>query len=261
MRLSNNPNKGAKTIEVPQITLGMITHYTDDPYHASRMEVVKASIESMLLGVMCGYSREFIIYDNGSTDEFRKTLRSFKPDVLVESYNVGKSTALHNLCSMARGGIFCYSDDDILFTFDWLQKQIEVLKIFPNVGLVNGSPQRVQFKHAVETEKKFPGAEFGRFIPDEWEQDYCRSIGDDYARHAESNKNVQDILLKYNGVKAWGHGHHMQFTSYRDVVLPFLKRNNILLADERNFDSAIDEAGLMRLTTYQRTCRHIGNVL
>jgi hypothetical protein len=53
----------------------------------------------------------------------------------------------------------------------------------------------------------------------------------------------------------------MQFTAYRKTILPFLSHSNMFLADQRPFDIAIDEMGLLRLTTFKRTARHLGNVL
>ena len=263
MRVGQNPRKFTKSaIPRPRISAGVVTHCTGEAYHSNRLDIVRSCLNS----IMAAYPDEFIIWDNGSTPEFREMLRSFRPNVLIEADNVGLDTAKHNLLNIARGEIFCYSDDDILHAAGWLDKQMEILETYPDVGVVSGSPQRSHFKFAVST-NGIRAAEYnmsiktGKLIPDEYEQDYAASIGIEYSALNQSTISVQDTLLEYKGVKAWAHGHHMQFTCYREKVKTFFPASNFYMSRAQPMDEAMNAAGLMRLTTYQRTCRHLGNVV
>lgn len=264
-RTSSNPLKETTGIpRKPYISMGIVTHFTDHHYHGNRMDVVHACLSSIVQAN--DGPDELVIWDNGSTPRFREMLASFMPDVLIESYNVGLDTAKNNLAEIARGKIFCYSDDDILYGPDWLGKHLEILETYPEVGTVSGSPQRVHFRWGNKTAKAYALKEGfvsqeGRFIPDVWEKDYCESINKDYNNHMEQTKSEQDLLLEYKGINAFAHGHHMQFVSYRDTIRPFLKPSGFYMNEHKSFDCAVDEAGLMRLTTFERTAQHIGNKL
>jgi hypothetical protein len=45
------------------------------------------------------------------------------------------------------------------------------------------------------------------------------------------------------------------------TIAPLADYTPLAMADERPFEDAIDRAELLRLTTYKRCVRHIGNVL
>lgn len=265
-RTGFNPNKfNAPLPLTPDITLAIVTHYTDHNYHKDRMDVVRRCVETMEAGVR-NKNYELLIWDNGSTKEFRDMLREYEPTILVESANLGLDYAKLRLCHMARAPVFCYSDDDIEYTGDWYDLHAEILNLYPNVGLVSGSPQRVHFRWGIQSSLKFaqrPDARLntGRLIPDEYEREYARGIGYPVDEHLQKTKHEVDFLLEYRGVKAWAHGHHMQFVARRKTILPFLADGDKLLADQRDFDRAIDDMGLLRLTTFKRTARHMGNVL
>lgn len=263
MRVGTNPLKTIKeTIEAPRISCGVVTHYTDNNYHADRMTIVRRCLNS----ITAAHPDEFIIWDNGSTPDFRLMLREYSPDVLIESVNVGLDRAKHNLFELARGDIFCYSDDDVFHEVGWLAAQLEILETYPNVGVVSGSPQRSHFEwacdsNAVLSSKYNMAVTKGRLIPDEYEREYCLSIGCKCGRHEKAYIGREDVLLEYKGVKAWAHGHHFQFTCYREAMKPYFTANNYYMHPAKDIDVNIDKAGFMRLTTYKRTVYHMGNKL
>jgi glycosyltransferase involved in cell wall biosynthesis len=261
-RTSFGPNRVKTPVpDAPDFSLAVVTHYTSHAWHAHRMDVVRASIASMLAGTG-GRSCELLIWDNESTVAFRDMLHRFYPAVLVESINIGAHNARRQLCHMARGKVICITDDDVLFSPNWLTKQLEVLTTYPNVGIVAGSPQRSAFSGGVEPSFAFanaPGVQSwrGKLIPAEWERDWAVSVGADPDTYTCP---LDDLLLEYRGVKAWAHGHHMQMLCYRDVIEPFLVPNEYLL-NLNKFNVHVGEAGLLQLTTHERTAVHIGNVI
>jgi glycosyltransferase involved in cell wall biosynthesis len=265
-RISLNPNKTEKKMPPrPDVSLCVVTHYTDDAYHKDRWDVVRLCLDSMLAGVM-GVNYELLIWDNDSTPLFRRMLQSYAPAVLVESKNIGLHNAQNRITALAQGRILCMCDDDILFHPEWFAKQLEILKTYPGVGAVSGSPQRTAFRWAIDSNKEFgasqPGVKMldGHLIPDAWERDYCLSVGKPMADHAKA-MSEKDYLLEYKGIKAWAHGHHMQFMGHRDTIARALFTTDLLLDDGRKFNVILDKAGYLNLTTYERTAVHIGNVI
>jgi glycosyltransferase involved in cell wall biosynthesis len=250
----------------PYISACVVTHYRattpqERQYHKNRMEVVRLCLSSMIAG-MQGASYELLIWDNDSTPDFREMLREFKPAMLVESVNIGAHNARHNLAELARGELLMQTDDDILFHPEWLSLQLEVLSVYPNVGIVSGSPYRWAFSWgqtpALPVEAKVSR---GKLIPDQWLKDACQSVGQDYTSAMWGMRQIDDVLVEYNGVKAWNHAHHMQFIGKTQIVKPFLKQNKFLLGNGREFNGDIMQAGYLQLTTHRRTAVHIGNFI
>ncbi len=229
MRISTSPNKDNVALpRPPLVSACVVTHFTHDKYHNQRMEVVKMCLDTMTDGLQ-GSDYELLIWDNGSTPEFRAFLHSYNPHVLIESINVGAHVARQHLTNIARGEILCMTDDDILFSDGWFSKQLEVLTVFPNVGLVSGSPYRPAFMWTGE--QKYPdGAVIrrGKIIPEDWVKDACASVGQDYTSVSWGLKNVNDILVEYKGVLAFAQGHHMQFIAKRKVIAPFMEPQGLL---------------------------------
>lgn len=266
MRTLNNPYKANVPVPRPPIvSLLVVTHYTEHVYHKNRMPVVQLCLESLLKGVE-GVEHELIIWDNGSLPEFRKMLMGYKPTIFIQSINIGAHNARHALMEMARAKVICMTDDDILFHPDWFHLQLEVLKTYPNVAVVSGSPSRLAFRKAIDSNLTWQKANqetvkmySGELMPPIYAEDFARSIGSSPERVKRLGEQFQDILFEYKGVKAWAHGHHMQFLAYRDVIAPFIKRNFVYLENSHLFNLDPDAAGLLNLTTYRRTAVHIGN--
>jgi hypothetical protein len=101
----------------------------------------------------------------------------------------------------------------------------------------------------------------GRYIPDEWDFDYCQSIGRDYAHHVEGSQKDLDYLIEYKGMKAYATAHHMQFICYAGKLAGIGLWPDRAMRAEQTFDTAIDQLGLLRLTTVERYTKHMGNVL
>jgi len=262
MRVGVAPNKRAKLPAPPLLSLCVVTHLTDEPYHKERRGVVSLCLETMLRGA--GNDYELIIWDNGSVPSFRDEIkRKFKPAVFVESENQGIYTARKNMCEIARGRYVNFTDDDILYHPRWFFKQREVMETFPNCAVVSGSAINYEFHRDFTPAWDFsvgPGVQSwtgNNLIPAQWEKDFSLSIGKgDFT----SSRIFTELLLEYRGVKAWGHGHHMQMLCPREIIQPFLKPSKRLM-DDCDIADEISTAGYLQLTTFERTAVHIGNVI
>jgi len=223
------------------------------------MEVVQMCLDTMIAGLK-GADYELLIWDNGSTPTFRTFLRTYLPHVMIESVNVGPHNARHHLANIARGEIIAMSDDDILFHPEWLSLQLEVLSTFPDCGIVSGSPYRPAFAWGQSDVPLEIKVHRGNLIPEQWNKDAAASIGMNYADFTMQYVGP-DVLLEYNQVKAWNHGHHMQFVGRRADVAPALFTADKLLDDGKRFNDYFSDNGYLQLTTHHRTAVHCGNVI
>lgn len=209
-----------------------------------------------------------MVWDNGSCDRLKDWLQDvYKPDWLMLSPNVGKAQAR---CSMYRmlpfDTVFCFSDDDIYYGPNWLLPQLDLLYHFPHVGVVSGYPVRSQFnwgcKRTIEWAEQNGKVTRGRLIPDEWDRDFCLSVGRTLEQHAKVTEKTVEVMVEYQGMEAYCTAHHCQFIGKAGVLEKFITWSiEYAMSDEKPFDTAIDNAGLLRLTTVNRYTRHIGNVM
>lgn len=266
MRIGQNPNKSsASTMRFAPVVLAVVTHLpnTTTAYHSKRLEVVQACLRSMRDNAQMEHT--FMVWDNGSIPALRDWLQfEFKPDVLILSENIGKNSARTALARMVRPDtIFAFSDDDILYSPNWLAPQIELLVNFPNVAAVSGYPVRTSFRWGNDNTLMWARGyklETGHFIPQEWEDDFAVSVGRTPAWHKDYTKDDIDYRVTYNGKQAYCTAHHCQFIARAETIGRLLQFDGLAMGDEKPFDIALDKLGL-RLATTQRLCRHIGNVL
>ena len=265
MRKGNNPNRSAGADQFMPIVLTAVTHLPNLlGYHAGRMEVVQTCLNTMRDNA--GQETTIIVWDNGSSADLRDWLQfEYKPDMLMLSDNVGKTAARTSLIRMCPpGSIIGYSDDDIYFYPNWLAPQLELLKHFPNVAAVTGYPVRTAFRWGIDNTlawaRKNGTLEQGEFIPRQWEDDFCVSIGRDPIWHMENTTEDIDYRVTYKGKHAYCTAHHCQFIGYQETLVKVTHYDGKSMGDEKVIDIALDKLGL-RLATINRLTRHIGNVI
>lgn len=270
MRTGRNPNfRKPYDYRIKQVVFVVVTHLPDEDetgYHKDRFEVIQTCLTTMRERSHCDHS--FLIWDNGSGSRLRRWLQEdFRPDILIQSPNMGKGIARAFAVRMfSSDTIVCYSDDDIYYYDNWLLHQLKLLRVFPNVAVVSGYPVRTQFQRGIENTiawaKKNAKLETGLFIPDEWEKDHAASVGRSWAKYQKLTENDKDYRISYWGLQAYAMSHHCQFIGLAGniVKVAYVAIDGLLTPDEWPFDVALDEIGL-RLCTIERLCRHIGNVL
>jgi hypothetical protein len=266
MRVGANPNHGKQLSGFLPIVCLVVTNLPtlSHPYHAKRLEVVQTCLNSMRQGAEVEHT--FMVWDNDSCRELKNWLQyDFKPDVLVQTDNVGKTYAQTAAVGMLPpGSIVAYSDDDMYFYPGWLQPQLDLLENFPGVSVVTGYPVRTAFRWGCDNTRNWARAhaklEAGDFIPQAWEDDFAVSIGRDITWHRQYTENDIDWLITYNGKSAYATAHHCQFVAYVETLKKYPRWSREAMQEEKSFDIAMDRLGL-RLATIGRHCRHIGNVL
>lgn len=266
MRTEMNPNRQAKADSFAPYIASSVVHLPNlEGYHKDRFEVVKTSLTTMRENA--GLGCQILIWDNGSCQEFRDWLvNEYKPDFAVLSVNVGLSSArAHILNVLPPQTMVGVADDDMYYYPNWFKAQVDLYNSFPNVGQVSGYPVRTQMRWGNNFTKKWGRAhakyETGRFIPDEWDKDFCTSIGRDYEWHKKYTKKDLDHRVTFREASAYAVAHHCQFICEAGKIAPLMRFTNEAMSDDKLLDNAVDGAGLLRLTTTERYTRHIGNVL
>lgn len=267
MRIGFNPLRTkSMTGEVLGRAMSVITHLPNvsEEYHHDRLAVIKACLQSMRHGAP---NIPVMVWDNGSCKELTEWLQNdYRPETLILSPNVGKSNARAALFGMVSPEtVMGLCDDDILFYPGWFDACEKLLDTFPNVGKVSCYPVRTQARWGCNNTKswayKNAHVDVGKFISEEEDFDFCTSIGREYEWHLNYSKDDMDYVATYNNIQAYCFAHHCQFVARANVILPFCKRSDNYMADEKPFDTNVDNFNLLQLTTRQRYARHIGNIV
>lgn len=248
------------------IVLTCVTHLpNENGYHKQRLKVIQTCLTTMRQNAR-REDIQVMVWDNGSCRMLVDWLEwEYKPDYLIRSANIGKTAARSSMFRMIPPKtIVGYCDDDMYFYPGWLTPQLDLLQTFPDVAQVSGYPVRTQFRFACDRSIAWAHnekiLEVGRFIPREWENDFCKSIGRDPVWHAEEwTPKDQDYKAAYNGLQAYLTSHHCQFIGYQDILAQAVHYDGQAMGDERPIEEALNKLGL-RLTTISRLTRHIGNV-
>lgn len=265
MRIGNNPLRYSRSEQFAPVVLCVVTHLPNmQGYHSGRMEVIQTCLTSMTQNAGMDYS--LAIWDNGSCNELREWIENeIKPDVFVKSFNAGKTAGRTSLVRMVPPHhIVAYTDDDMFFSPGWLAPQVELLKHFPDVACVTGYPVRTSFRwgneNTIKWAQKNAELESGRFLPQQWEDDFAESIGRDIHQHRQGSADDLDWRITYKGKQAYATSHHCQFIAKSEIVSRIISFDGMAMGDEKVFDNTLDTLGL-RLATTERLTRHIGNVI
>lgn len=268
MRKGMNPLRDKTVPGMPKVVMCMITHLPDqEGYHAERLEIIKLALNSMR--EHAGQDAAVMVWDNGSacTEFLNWLVCDFMPEIFVMSDNVGRNNARTAMINMFPDDtIIAMSDDDMFFYPGWLSESIDILENFPNVGMVSAYPVRVQFHRAptsstLDWAKKNAKREDGKFIPEQWNEDFWVSIGIDSPFYKNRASTIIEKRAVYKGRSVYLTSHHCQWAGYAGRIKPLLWYDKEAMAPDKPFDTSINDAGLLRLTTTERLSRHIGNVL
>lgn len=280
MRYGQNPLKEQeKPVKPPAaITVGVLNYIPNQVgYFRGQLDSLKLCLAS--IRHHADQPVDLLVVDNGSCDEVRAYLQdelaSGNIDYLIlNSHNLGKANGKLQILRSAPGDLVFYSDGDIYYRPGWVQAHLDVLKAFPNVGLVGGVPLRIQADyytlgtlHWVEGNETQLSVERGDLIPEEWTRAFLKSVGvpdRDFEKYFEKWRDLKDCRVTSNGVTAYVGASHAQYLTSREVIarLPHQRFGLALnTTDDQVFDRAIEDAGLLRLSTDRPFVYHIGNTI
>ena len=280
-RLGTNPSRGQHLeFKQPRVTVAVLVYAPNQAgYFQHRLDVTRLTLESILMNTPEPF--ELLVFDNGSckemTDFLKELNQAGKIDTLVLSQqNIGKLNALWRIANLAQGEVIAYTDDDVYHLPGWLPKHLEILDTYPNVGAVTGFyiKQRVvmssdnTLQWVADYEKDHPEmVQRGNLIPRKWEDEYMDNSGRTQERYQSEIAGVEDILVDYEGVKAWVSAHHFQVLIPKRVLLEVLSEmledgwSDLMMGRMVELDDRMDAKGYLRLTTHDQTMRLLGNAI
>jgi len=273
-RIGMNPARHRKTDYRPaDVTVAVLVYIPHlSGFWEHRFDVLKLCFSTLLQHTQVPY--DLFVFDNACCDEVKEYLRELQDAgairyVLTSSENIGKLGALKLISGAVPGKVIAYTDDDTFFYPGWLSAHLDILKAYPNVGMVSGSPERTLFDHGIQSNLRIAEEtpdvhlSYGKTIPEAWEREWASSLGKDVPAFLEEVGKLEDIIMERNGKKAYATACHNQFVMPKDVAVKFLQGEwtGRLMGGMNEFDNAVDEAGYLRLTTMDRTTRLIGNLV
>lgn len=241
-------------------------------YFQHRLNVLKLCLASILTHTEKPY--DLLVYDNGSCAEVKAYLRSLLEAgsiqyLLTSSQNIGKIGAFKIMFKAALGEVIAYSDDDIFYYPGWLPAHLELLDSFPKVGMVSGCAVRTLYDHGIqsnlELSRRDPEVRLirGQNIPEQREIEWAESYGRDVEAHRKALLEMEDVQIEHRGIRAYAVANHNQFVTPKAVINQFIpdEWSGRLMGQMYELDVAVDEGGYLRLSTLDRTTRHMGNMI
>jgi glycosyltransferase involved in cell wall biosynthesis len=272
-RIGMNPGRGKKSDYLPaRVTIAVLTYIPNQiGYFQNRLDVTLACLESIFVNTSIPY--DLMVFDNGSNHETVIALQSLRDKgkidfLFLSGQNIGKIGALQVILKAAPGEIIAYCDDDIFFLPGWLERHLEVIDTYPDVGAVTGMYIKPHMKEGVSSTLKFAETdgvkvERGNLVEKELEQHYIDQTGRTWGKYLEEIATLEDVRLSYKGVRTFISAGHFQFVAPKSSILKALPLSwtGNLMGQMRELDKAIDQLGLLRLSTTPPTIRLLGNLI
>ncbi len=266
-----NPSRGKKSEYTPaRVTVAVLTYLPNSlGYYENRLGVTKTCLQSIIKNTKVPY--DLMVFDNGSRPELVDYLRQLEENgdidfLMLSGQNIGKIGALQFMFKAAPGEVIAYCDDDVFYFPGWLEKHLEILDTFPNVGLISGMYIKPHMKEGIKSTLKFANSkgvkfEKGSLVDPALEQHYMDQMGRTKEKYQSEVKGLDDVLITYKGIKVWASAGHYQLVGKKEILLKSLPTTwtGNLMGQMRDLDVAIDDLGLLRLCTTPPTLRLLGN--
>jgi hypothetical protein len=272
MRVGQNPAKYVKDVAKPARVTAAVLNYIPflSGFYSDTLDVLKVCLKSLREGAQSPF--DLMVFDNGSCPEVKQFLLEEQEQgriqyLLLSEKNLGKGGAWNMILSGAPGEIIAYTDSDALFYPGWLEKSLELLETFPNVGMVTARPFRTNPAFITSTIAWGQGAETARvekgdFIPFEVFREFDLSLGQSEEEIRQHYETSSDHRLTYKGVSAIAGASHWQFTARKDVLARFLPFDmSRPMGQVKQLDQRMNEAGFLRLMPTEPFAMNMSNTL
>jgi len=264
-------------LELPaaqDVTVTTITHIPMlEGYWQHSLEVLRLCFGSLRASTQTPF--DLMVFDNASCREVTDYLSGLKEEGLIQylilsDQNFRKLGALDFLLRAAPGEFVAYADSDVYFLTGWLERSLEVMRAFPQAGMVSALPTVDKSDRFVASTlagiasdsmvavEKGPG-----LVPSAFIRAHQLSLGKDPAPLLSAERT--DTRLTRDGVRAFLSAQDFQFLTRREVisrVLPLDTTDEELTYDpiySPVFEAKVDRAGFWRLSTADYLVHHMGN--
>jgi glycosyltransferase involved in cell wall biosynthesis len=275
MRTGRNPAKSGLEAYTPkELGVALILYIpSQDGYFASALEIFKMQIASLKAATSQPY--DLLVFDNGSCAVVVQALQELYQmgDItwlVLSRHNIGKAGAWNWIFASLPNPYIAYADADVLFRPGWLEASQEILKAFPQAGMVSAQPNfydvmdgQGKAQQAVENNSDYL---VGPYRPSlKVIDEYCLGIGatPELAErfHQQPLPGIQHLPTKTQAVLG---ASHMQFIIPQAVarqVTPLPATKALLRAETMSLDYKIDQLGYLHLSTRLPYVFHMGNTL
>lgn len=272
MREGQNPAKFIGHVAKPKdITIAVLTYIPFlSGYYAQALDVLKVCLGSIWEHTDEPY--DLLVFDNGSGHETVAYLLEAQRKgniqfLILSEKNLGKGGAWNVIFEAAPGEIIAYSDSDALFSEGWLSNSLDILRTFPNVGMVTSRPFRTSPETYSATLEWAQGdslatIERGQFIPWDTFYEFDRSLQQDEEFIRDRYETTEDVRITYQGLTAQVGASHWQFISHKQVLKEFLPFDmQQPMRQVRQLDERVNNAGLLRLMITDPLAMNMSNTL
>ncbi len=272
-RIGQNPAKFVKNVAKPaRITVAVLNYIPFlSGFYAEMDGVLKACLNS-IYNTKLDEEFDILVFDNGSCEEIKQYLLKEQSEgriqyLIISEKNLGKGGAWNIIFESAPGAILAYTDNDCLFTPDWLSKSISILETFPNTGMVTARPFRTNadlYTSTLDWADKNAEVqhEQGNLIPYEVFREFDLSLGQSEEEIKAHYDSTTDHRLTYNGVRAMAGASHWQFTAFKERLQEFLPFHmDRPMGQVRQLDMRMNEKGYLRLMTDTPCAMNMSNTL
>jgi glycosyltransferase involved in cell wall biosynthesis len=257
MRIGQNPAKFVKSVTQPErITVAVLN---DIPFLSGSdpnpLDALKTNLNS--LRVNAGMPFDLLVFDNDSCKEVQVYLQKEYDTgniqyLLLSQKNLGKGGAWNIIFGGAPGEIIAYTDNDVLFSKNWIKESVKVLESFPNTGMVTSRPFRTKPDLSSATmawAEKTQGVEIEKGNLIAWEdfRNFHLNLGQNLKAIELDFQKTTDTRITFNGVQAFIGASQQQFVAYKKILLDLLPFE--LDHPVGQLDSQINDAGYLRLMT------------
>ena len=270
MRKGQNPAKFVGDVAKPQrITVAVLSYIPFlSGFYAESLDVLRACLKSA--ATEAGLPFDLMVFDNGSCQEVRDFLLQEKESgrlqyVILSEKNIGKGGAWNMMLAGAPGEIISYADSDVRFFPGWLQRSVELLETYPNVGMVTARPFRTPpelYEGTLKWARGHASVESGNFIPWETFLEFNLSLGQSEDDNRRVYAQTTDWRISYHGIQALAGGSHWQFTAYKKALQAFLPfEMDKPMGQVRQLDRRMNDAGLLRLMVPEPLAMNMSNTV
>jgi len=278
-RVGRHPMKkgdGSSTPQMKTLSITTLVHIPETSgYWEESLKVLDLCISS--IHEHTGKEFDLYVFDNGSCSEVKEYLLNQQKIGRIQfltfsQENVRKTGGLKSLLLQAEGDFVAYLDSDAYVLPGWLDKSVEILKTFNDVGQVTAIPlarNKIDMNPEllkVEGCSNISISKGNNKIPEEFVKAHAKSIGVDYKVYCKDRlNNREDILIEKNKISAIMGSVDFQFTTTKTVINN-IYQSDIDIPDLRGDDIYIpiweykmQNSGYLMLSTNEYLVHHIGN--